>query len=66
MEDFPPEHPRLKEELLSYYSEIARNLANQAGWTLADDTGTWTITWSLDIGNVPVRADPRPVGDNEN
>ena len=63
---FPPELSGLKGELLSDYSKIARSLADAAGKTPGMYSGTWMVTWNLNIGSVPVKVELEPVGDYEN
>ncbi len=63
---FPPELSGLKGELLSGYSGLAKEFAAAAGKTPGMYSGTWTVTWSLNIGKVPVRAELEPGGDYEN
>lgn len=66
MDFFPQELSALKETVLSEYSALAKELADAAGKTPQMYSGSWTVTWSLNIGKVPVRVELEPVGDYEN
>ncbi len=66
MKDVPPELSGLKGELFSDYARLAEGFAGAFGKVPGMYGGTWTVTWSLNVGTVPVRVELEPGGEYEN
>lgn len=55
-----------RNQIQEEFSTIAGQMASAAGNVPGFYEGTWTVTWSLQIGKVPVKVEIEPKGDYEN